>query len=155
MSFQTLAADALTESGSLLSPSSNLVLYDGVCGLCNRLVRLLLVADRKAVLCFAPLQGATAARVRQRRDLPQDLDTLVYVRGFGLADEQAYLRSDAVLLALADVGGVWWLAGALRVIPRPLRDGVYRWVARRRYGWFGKYETCPLPPPEHRARFLP
>jgi predicted DCC family thiol-disulfide oxidoreductase YuxK len=156
MTTQTLAAaDRLPAAGSLVSPSPNLVLYDGVCGLCNKLVRFLLRADRRNVLCFAPLQGPTAARLAERHGFALDVKTMVYVRHFGLKDERAYLRSDAVLRVLGDVGGVWWLLSGLRVVPRFLRDPVYEFVARNRYRWFGKYDSCPLPSPDQRARFLP
>jgi predicted DCC family thiol-disulfide oxidoreductase YuxK len=165
MATQTLAADRLaTAKGSLVASSSNLVLYDGVCGLCNRMVRFLLRIDRRNVLSFAPLQGQTAARLCERHGIPlatagdgasTGLETIVYVRNFGLKRERAYLRSDAVLRALGDVGSLWWLLSLLRVVPRFLRDPVYDWVARNRYRWFGKHDTCPLPPPQQRARFLP
>ena len=165
MATQTLAADRLaTAKGSLVASSSNLVLYDGVCGLCNRMVRFLLRIDRRKVLSFAPLQGPTAARLAERHGFPlagsgdagaSALRSMVYVRNFGLKRERAYLRSDAVLRALGDVGGLWWLVSLLRVVPRFLRDAVYDWVARNRYRWFGKHDSCPLPPPEQRGRFLP
>lgn len=163
MATQTLAADPLTASGSLAAPRAHLVLYDGVCGLCNRMVRLLLRADRRHVLAFAPLQGPTAARLAERHgfptaaagDDPAGLRTIVYVRSFGLQRERAYLRSEAVLRILWDVGGPWSLLAVLRLVPRFLRDPVYDWVARHRYGWFGKLDQCPLPPPDQRARFLP
>ncbi len=64
-------------------------------------------------------------------------------------------ESDAVLRALADVGGVWWLATVLRLVPRFVRGPIYDWVARHRYRWFGRHDTCRLPAPEERAVFLP
>jgi predicted DCC family thiol-disulfide oxidoreductase YuxK len=156
MSTQTLAAaDRLPAAGTLTSASANLVLYDGVCGLCNRLVRFLLRIDRGAVLCFAPLQGPTAARLARKHGFPLDVKTLVYVRHFGLKDERVYLRSDGVLRIFGDLGGVWWPLTALRIVPRFLRDPLYDWVARHRYRWFGKYDSCPMPSPQQRARFLP
>ena len=155
MTYQTLAADRIPAAGSRTAPSPNLVLYDGVCGLCNRTVRFLLAIDRRGVLCFAPLQGPTAARIAERHDLPQDLRTIVYVRSFGLKRERTYLRSDAVLRIFGDVGGAWCLLMTFRLVPRFLRDPVYDWVARNRYRWFGRYDECPLPSPEQRARFLP
>jgi predicted DCC family thiol-disulfide oxidoreductase YuxK len=164
MATQTLAADrSIAANGSMAAPRANLVLYDGVCGLCNRTVRFLLRIDRRNVLAFAPLQGQTAARLAERHgfplagrgDDPAGLRTIVYVRKFGLKHERAHLRSDAVLRILGDVGGPWVLFGALRLVPRLLRDPVYDWVARNRYRWFGKLDRCPLPPPDQRARFLP
>jgi predicted DCC family thiol-disulfide oxidoreductase YuxK len=155
MTTQTLAAKRMPAAGSLTSASANLVLYDGVCGLCNRLVRFLLRVDRRAVLCFAPLQGPTAARLAERHGFALDVKTMVYVRQFGLKHERAHLRSDGVLRVLGDLGGLWWLVSLLRVVPRFLRDPVYEWVATNRYRWFGKYDSCPLPSPDQRARFLP
>ena len=155
MAYQTLAADRMPAAGSLTAPSRNLVLYDGVCGLCNRLVRFLLAIDRRNVLCFAPLQGPTAARLAERHALPAELRSVVYVRNFGLKHERTYLRSDAILRALGDVGGLWALCAIFRLVPRFLSDAVYDVVARHRYRWFGRYDECPLPSPQQRARFLP
>jgi predicted DCC family thiol-disulfide oxidoreductase YuxK len=156
MSTQTLAAaDRLPAAKALAASSANLVLYDGVCGLCNRLVRFLLRIDRGAVLCFAPLQGPTAARLAAKHRFALDVKTMVYVRHFGLKHERVYLRSDAVLRVFGDVGGLWWLLSGLRIVPRFVRDPLYDWVARNRYRWFGKYDSCPLPSPDQRARFLP
>jgi len=155
MSFQTLAAESLPAAGSLTSPSPNLVLYDGVCALCNGTVKFLLRIDHRNVLAFAPLQGQTAARLAERYGFPTDVRSIVYVRSFGLKHERVHTKSEAVLRVMGDVGGVWWLVSVLRVVPRFLRDPVYDFVARNRYRWFGKYDQCPLPPPELRGRFLP
>jgi predicted DCC family thiol-disulfide oxidoreductase YuxK len=156
MSYDTLTADRLPAAGSLVCPSPNLVLYDGVCGLCHRLVRFLVAIDRGNSLCFAPLQGATATRLAERHGFSQhDPDSVVYVRSFGLEEERVFYRSDAVLAAIGDVGGLWWIASWARILPRFLRDGVYRFVARRRYRWFGRFDSCPAPPRELRGRFLP
>lgn len=156
MSYDTLTADRMPAAGSLTCPSPNLVLYDGVCGLCNRLVRFLVTVDRRNALCFATLQGATGRRLAERHGFAaHDPDTVVYVRDFGLPSERTFFRSDAVLAALADVSGPWWLLSAARILPRFLRDAAYRFIARRRYRWFGRFDSCPLPPPELRGRFLP
>ena len=155
MTFQTLAAERIAAAGSLTSPSPNLVLYDGVCALCNGLVRFLLRIDRRNMLAFAPLQGQTAARIAERHQIATDVRTIVYVRHFGLKDERAHTRSDAVLRLMGDVGGVWWLLSLFRLVPRFVRDPIYDFVARHRYRWFGQYDQCPLPPPGQRAKFLP
>ena len=126
-----------------------IVFFDGVCGLCNASVGRLLQWDQRGVLRFAPLQGTTAATMLPP-DMVRDLDSLV------LLDEQGlHQRSDAALLALKHAGGPWRLLSALRVVPRPLRDAVYGLIARRRYQWFGRKESCRLPGPHERERFLP
>jgi len=133
-----------------------IILYDGVCGLCNRLVQFLLKHDHSSRLYFASLQSDFAATVLQRHGIdPKDLDTLHLVENFEQPDERVLQRSDAVLRAGRELGGVWSGLSALgKVVPRPLRDVVYRLVARNRYRVFGKYDTCMLPNPQQRNRFL-
>jgi predicted DCC family thiol-disulfide oxidoreductase YuxK len=133
-----------------------IVFYDGVCALCNGLVRFLLRRDRGARLRFAPLQGPTAARMLEAHSLdPADLDTVIVVTNPELPSARAWTGSRAVLAALDVIGGGWRSVSTFaRVIPTPVADVVYRLVARTRYRVFGKFETCPLPPPEWRDRFL-
>jgi predicted DCC family thiol-disulfide oxidoreductase YuxK len=132
------------------------VFYDGVCGLCNRLVQFLLVRDRRGVLHFAPLQGELAGPELARHGVdPADLDSVGVVSDWGLAGERADTRAAAVLEALERLGGGWRLAArAGRIVPRTLADLVYRAVARSRYRIFGRLDTCPLPRPEWKDRFL-
>jgi predicted DCC family thiol-disulfide oxidoreductase YuxK len=128
-----------------------LVLYDGFCGLCHRWVGWLLRIDRKARLRFAPLQGETAAPILARHPEIRGVDSLVWVDG-----DRVAVRSAGVLGALAGLGGVWrLLAGLMRLIPRPVRDRVYDGVARNRYRWFGRFDTCRLPAAGARERLLP
>jgi predicted DCC family thiol-disulfide oxidoreductase YuxK len=148
------------ESRSLLAPrrkpgARQLVLYDGECGLCDRSVQFLLARDHGGTLSYAPLQGETAARLLGRHHLPGDLQTIVFVRDEGTPEETPFLRSDAALEILSALGGAWRLTGAFRILPRFLRDALYRWVAHNRYGWCGRVDSCRLPAPELRARFLP
>lgn len=133
-----------------------IVLYDGVCGLCNRLVQFLLKHDRDGNLRFASLQSDFAAKVLQRHGIdPTDLDTLHLVVNYEQADERVLQRSDAVLHAGRQLGGVWSSLSRLgKVVPRPVRNLVYRFVAQNRYRVFGKYDTCMLPDPKQRSRFL-
>jgi len=128
--------------------------FDGVCGLCNHSVDLILGEDRDARLRFAPLQGETSA-ARLDPALYQDAETgdlgsLVLVDAAG-----THLRSEAVLRVMSHLGGLWRaLAFLARGVPRGLRDGSYRWMARRRYRFFGEKESCRLPTPAERAVFL-
>ena len=132
-----------------------IILYDGVCGLCHRLNRFVLARDQAGRFRFAALQSALAGEILARhcRD-PRDLDTLYLVLGHGGPDERLLRKSDAALRILRELGGAWRAASLLRVVPRPLRDLAYDLVARSRYRLFGRYDTCPLPDPRHRARFL-
>ena len=133
-----------------------IILYDGVCGLCNRLVQFLLKHDKNGRLHFASLQSDFAAKVLQRHGIdPKDLDTMHVIENYEQSGERVLQRSDAILRAGRELGGVWTvLSAAGKVVPRALRNVVYRVVARNRYRVFGKYDTCMLPEPNQRSRFL-
>ena len=133
-----------------------IILYDGVCGLCNRLVQFLLRHDKHGRLRFASLQSDFAAKVLNRHGIDaKDLDTLHVVEHYSDPDERVLQRSDAILRAGRELGGMWSVLATLgKVVPRPWRDLFYRLVARNRYRMFGKYDTCMLPDPNQRSRFL-
>jgi predicted DCC family thiol-disulfide oxidoreductase YuxK len=137
-------------------PESNpIVLYDGVCGLCNHLVQFLLKRDTHDRFRFASLQSEFANNLLRRHGAdPHDLDTVYVVRDYGLPSQSLLARSDAVLYMLTQLGGLWKLAGVGRVLPKAFRDAIYKIVARNRYRVFGKHESCMLPEPKHRAKFL-
>lgn len=128
-----------------------IVLYDGVCGLCNRLVKFIVARDRRGRFRFAALQGETGQALLRRHGLPTgDFDSAALVE-----DGRVYLRSAAVVRIMCGLGGVWRVFGIARVIPPRLLDVAYDAVARSRYRFFGRSDACVLPPPEIRARFLP
>lgn len=132
-----------------------LILYDGVCGLCNRLTRFVLARDPAGRFRFASLQGALAGEILTRHGRnSRDLDTLYLVLARGRPDERLLTKSDAALWILRELSGPWRTAAMLRVVPRWMRDLGYDLVARTRYRVFGRYDSCPLPDPSHRARFL-
>jgi len=133
-----------------------IVFYDGVCGLCNRLVQFLLKRDRHDRLRFASLQSDFASKVLGRHGIdPKDLDTVHVVENYEQTSERVLNRSDAILRAGRELGGMWAFAARLGcVVPRPLRNVFYRFAATNRYRVFGKYDTCMLPEPRHRAKFL-
>lgn len=132
------------------------LLYDGECGLCNFIVRLLLRTDRQGRLRFTPLQGGKGQAYLRLWGLPtDDFDSLVFVPNWEAPDRsEPLLRTDGALAAAAEVGGVWRLVTWMRVLPRGLRDFGYKLVARSRYALFGEYRPTPLPKPEWAARFL-
>jgi predicted DCC family thiol-disulfide oxidoreductase YuxK len=145
---------------------SPILLYDGVCGLCNRFVQFVLRRDREAIFRFAPLQSALAAAILARHSAnPGDLDTVYVVVNHDAAERSAtptqhpaeslISRSDAVIFILKRLGGAWRAAAILlRLLPRTLRDAAYNAVGRRRYRIFGRSETCVLPEKDDRSRFL-
>lgn len=127
-----------------------IVYFDGVCGLCNRLVDFLLRHDRSGELRFAPLQGETARATLPEADV-RELSTIAFT-----ADGHHWTESSAIVRILWRLGPFWKMAGTLLwLIPRPLRNLGYRLVARSRYRFFGKRETCRLPTAEERDRLLP
>jgi predicted DCC family thiol-disulfide oxidoreductase YuxK len=135
--------------------SKPIVLYDGVCGLCNRGVQFLLKRDTHDRLRFASLQSEFAKRLLTRHGAdPRDLDTVYAVKDYGKPNETLLARSGGILYTLAQLGGVWKLSGIGKVLPKVFRDAIYKIVARNRYRVFGKYESCMLPEPKHRAKFL-
>jgi predicted DCC family thiol-disulfide oxidoreductase YuxK len=133
-----------------------IILYDGVCGLCNALVQFLIKRDKRERLRFASLQSDFAAKVLGRHGIdPADLDTFHLVVNYEQPDERVLSRGDAVLRAWRELGGSWkTLAAIAQIIPHALRDLLYRFIARYRYRVFGKYDTCMLPEPNQRSRFL-
>jgi len=129
----------------------HVLFYDGVCAMCNGIVRILLRIDEHAVLHFAPLQGETAELARTLHpDFPTEIEAVVYLR-----EGEVFVRSRAAALALEQVPYPMKTFSWLRFLPTWLTDFFYRIVARTRYRVFGKYDQCPLPPAEDRARFLP
>ena len=129
---------------------ASLVLFDGVCNLCNGFVLFVIARDPSSRFQFGTLQSASARRVLDLHDTLERLpDTIV------LVDQgRVYTRSTAALRIAKQLTFPWPLAYGCVVIPRPLRDWVYGIVARNRYRWFGKRDHCMMPTPDIRARFI-
>jgi predicted DCC family thiol-disulfide oxidoreductase YuxK len=135
--------------------TKTLLLYDGVCGLCARSVQFVLRRDRRDRFRFAALQSAFARAIVTRHGFdPDDLDSFAIVDGVGTSDERMHRKGRAALLVLARLGGVYALTAPLRLLPNVLLDLVYDFVARRRYRWFGRTETCFVPAKSDRAKFV-
>ena len=127
-----------------------LLLFDGVCNLCNGFVQWVIVRDKKGVFKFAALQSETGQQeLKKLGKNTETFDSVVLIAG-----SKVLTQSDAAIEVAAQLGGIWSLAPLLRVFPRFLRNAVYNWVARNRYRWFGKREQCMLPRPEWKDRFL-
>ncbi|MBI2896397.1 MAG: DUF393 domain-containing protein [Deltaproteobacteria bacterium] len=132
-----------------------LVLYDGVCGLCDRLVRFVIDHDPEGRFRFAPLQSAVAAEILARHGHdPHDLDTLWVAVDRGTPEERLLRKSRAALHVLGRLRTVFRALAVLAVLPTFVLDFLYDRVARARYGIWGKYDSCPAPRPEDRSRFV-
>ena len=130
------------------------LLYDGVCGFCNKTVQVILERDPAGTMRFAALQSDYGKAVVERHAELRGVDSVVFVENSPDGGERVFVRSDAALRVLKYLGGAWKLLLAARVILKPVRDFFYDLFARNRYRLFGKYESCLLPPPEVRSRFL-
>jgi predicted DCC family thiol-disulfide oxidoreductase YuxK len=128
----------------------SVVLFDGVCNLCNGFVGFIIPRDPAGRFRFAALQSPAASRLLKGRSLPeQAADTVILIE-----NDQIYTQSTAALRVARGLRFPWNLAYAAIIVPRPLRDAVYAWIARNRYRWFGKRDVCLVPTPDRRARFL-
>jgi len=126
------------------------VLFDGVCNLCNRTVDFVIERDPREYFRFAALQSEPAQPLLRHCSLPpSSLDNIVLVE-----DGHCYAGSTAALRIVRRLRAPWPLLYGLVVVPRPLRDTVYFWIARNRYRWFGKREHCRMPTPDIARRFL-
>lgn len=130
--------------------SHPVILYDGVCTVCDASVQFILARDVEGLFRFASLQSSAGSRLAGRAGIDvSQLDTLVL-----LVDGRGFVRSDAVLGIAKRLGPPWSAAYTLRFVPRPVRDLAYRLVSMNRTHWFGRRDTCRVPAPELRNRFL-
>ena len=135
-----------------MSADGPVLVFDGVCVLCNRSVRFVLEQDRARRFRFAVSASASGRELMIRHGIDPDAPASVLL----VEDGRAFVESAAVLRVLASLGSGWRVVAALlRCVPASLRDRGYRFVAQRRYRWFGRHEICPLPSPEDAGRFLP
>lgn len=126
------------------------IVFDGMCVLCSANARFVMRHDRAGRFRLTTMQGEAGAALMERFEIdPLDPETFILVDG-----DSVLRNSDAALAILVGLGWPWRALAALRIVPRPLRDWVYRLVARNRYRWFGKREQCFMPTPEQAGRIL-
>ena len=129
---------------------SDVVIFDGVCNLCVRSVKFIINHEADQLLRFTPLQSPAGARLLREYGFdPEDAKSFVLV-----ADGKPYVKSDAAIRVARHLRGGWRLIGAIKIIPRPIRNWTYDVIARNRYRWFGRSEGCMVPTPELLSRFV-
>lgn len=131
--------------------SGPVILFDGVCNLCDASVRFVIRRDPRGTFRFASLQSPTGRALLERHGMPVDDPASIVLVEQG----RCYTKSDAALRIARALRWPWKLLGGLTIVPRFVRDGVYDIVARNRYRWFGRREVCSLPDPALAERFLP
>lgn len=133
------------------SDAKAIVLFDGVCNLCNGTVQFIIKRDRRGYFQFAPLQSPVGKTLLADRADLQNLDSIVLIE-----DGQIFTESTAVLRIVRKLdGGLWRCSSVLLAVPKALRDPCYRFVARHRYRFFGRKASCMIPTAEMKSRFLP
>lgn len=135
---------------SRIQDQFDIILFDGVCNLCNSAVDLIIRNDKGRHFKVGPLQDPKTAELLRGYDINSDyLDSIILIRG-----DKVYYKSRAALEVTKKLKGLWPLLYAFIVVPAFVRDSIYDWIARNRYRWYGKKETCRLPTADERARFL-
>jgi predicted DCC family thiol-disulfide oxidoreductase YuxK len=133
-----------------MSNNRQIILFDGVCNLCNGLVQFIIKRDPDAKFHFASLQSPIGQSLLKENNLPTDnLYSFIYIK-----ENNCFIKSTAAFNVLKDLGGLWKLLYVFIIIPKFIRDFVYNFIAKRRYRWFGKRDVCMIPTPEMKKRFL-
>ncbi len=140
-----------TDTDNLAIPADKpILLFDGVCNLCNGFVQFVIKRDPKGKFLFAALQSEVGQALLQQANMPtEELSTVVLYE-----NRKFYTHSSVPLLVVRKFGGAWPLLYGLVIVPKFIRDRIYNWIARNRYRWFGKRESCMIPTPELKSRFL-
>lgn len=126
------------------------ILFDGICNFCNNTVKFVIKRNKKANICFATLQSDAGQKLLQQYALPLD-DTKSFIF---IENDRVYRQSTASLKVCRYLSGLWPLCYAFIIVPKFIRDGIYNWIARNRYKWFGVRKECMIPTPELKTRFL-
>jgi predicted DCC family thiol-disulfide oxidoreductase YuxK len=125
------------------------VLFDGVCSVCDRAVHFIFDRDARGRFQFAALQSPVGRALAAQHGISTGLETMALIEG-----DRVYTQSSAALRVARQLDGAWPVLYAFTLVPRALRDWAYRQFAARRYRWFGQLEACRVPTPEIRSRFL-
>ena len=130
--------------------TKKIILFDGVCNLCNGAITFIIQRDKKDIFRYAPLQSEIGKELAAKHHIDLDkVDSIILV-----SEDKAYAKSTAALRIAKQLSAGWPLLAVFLILPRFLRDGVYDFIARNRYKWFGKKEACMIPTPELKSKFL-
>ena len=128
----------------------SIILFDGVCNLCNGAVKFVIKRDNRNQFLFASLQSDEGKQILEEHNFPDNK-----MKSFFLVENgKVYDRSTAALRVARRLTGLWPLLYGFIIVPGFIRDGVYNWIAKNRYQWFGKKDECMMPTPELKAKFL-
>jgi predicted DCC family thiol-disulfide oxidoreductase YuxK len=137
------------EENTLKKIPNAIVLFDGICNFCNSSVQFIINRDPKAYFRFASMQGETGQKILRDQQLPDYMGSFVLIE-----NGRTYIRSTAALRICKHLNGIWKIGILFLAIPSPVRDIIYNFIAHNRYKWFGKSDSCMIPSPEERNRFL-
>ena len=127
-----------------------IILFDGICNFCNSTVNFVIKRNKKIIIRFAAMQTGAGQKLLQQYDLPAD-----NIQSFFFIDKGiAYSQSTAALKVCRYMTGLWPLCYSFIIVPKFIRDGIYNWIAKNRYKWFGVRQECMIPTPEIKERFL-
>lgn len=130
--------------------NQSIILFDGVCNLCNSAVNFVIKRDKKNMIQFAPLQSETAHVLLENCNIPAaEMKSFIFIE-----EGKPYTQSAAALKVCRYLTGLWPLLYCLIIVPRFIRDGIYKWIAKNRYKWFGQKNECMIPAPELQRKFL-
>lgn len=126
-----------------------IILFDGVCNLCSHSVQFIIKRDPKGYFTFASIQGETGQRLVEKYQISKNLNSLILIE-----NNKYYTKSTAALKICKNLNSIWKYLAFLKVMPPFVRNGVYDIIAKNRYKWFGQKESCMLPTPENKNRFI-
>lgn len=142
----------LKENNSIqeLRKTKSIILFDGLCNFCDHSVQFVIKRDPDDEFLYASLQSKSGKEFLKNQDSEiQNIDSILLV-----TNEKIYTKSSAALKIASKLSAHWYLSGIFFILPKPLRDSVYDFIAKRRYQWFGKYDSCKIPTSEQRSKFL-
>ena len=134
-----------------MAEQKKIILFDGVCNLCNSSVQFVIKRDKKDIFRYASLQSAAGQRLAKERGInTTDIDSIILIE----PQIAYYTKSDAALIIAKSLSGGWSFLGIFMGLPKGFRDTIYDWVARNRYQWFGKKDSCMIPTEAEKGKFL-